>query len=240
MKLKVKPHRKFLGIYRASLEDRSANLATLNLSPSRRVYGERLVEYEGDEYRLWDPYKSKLAAAILKGLPNVPVQPSHKVLYLGAASGTTVSHVSDIVGAEGCVYCIEFSFRPLRDLIGNVSAFRDNVFPILADARFPERYRMLVEAVDGVYCDIAQPEQARVLADNADMFLREGGWALLVVKARSIDSTEEPSKIFRREVDVLKERGFDVKKVVRLKPYDKAHVMVLAEYALSSSSSIPC
>ena len=233
MKVKVKHHRKFLGVYQASLEDRSVALATLNLTPGRSVYGERLVEHEDNEYRLWDPYKSKLAAAILKGLPTVPIQPGHKVLYLGAASGTTVSHISDIVGAEGCVYCIEFSFRPLRDLIGNVSAFREDVFPILADARFPERYRMLVEAVDGVYCDIAQPEQARVLADNADMFLREGGWALLVVKARSIDSTEEPSRIFRREVDVLKERAFDVKKVVGLRPYDKAHVMVLAEYRLS-------
>ncbi len=229
MRFKVKPHKKFLGIYQV-LENKKKALVTLNLSPGKSVYGERLVEHEDKEYRFWNPYRSKLAAAILKGLPTLPIQPNHKVLYLGAASGTTVSHISDIISAEGCIYSIEFSFRSLRDLIIDVSAFRENVFPILADARFPERYRTLIETVDGIYCDIAQPEQARILADNADMFLREGAWALLVVKARSIDSTEEPSKIFRKEVDILKERAFNVKKVIELRPYDKAHIMVLAEY----------
>lgn len=229
MRFKVKPHKKFLGIYQF-LENKKKTLVTLNLSPGKSVYGERLVVHENKEYRFWNPYKSKLAAAILKGLPTLPIQPDHKVLYLGAASGTTVSHISDIIGAEGCIYCIEFSFRSLRDLIFNVSTFRENVFPILADARFPECYRTLIETVDGIYCDIAQPEQARVLADNADIFLREGAWALFVVKARSIDSTKEPLKIFRREVDILKERAFNVKKVVELKPFDKAHIMVLAEY----------
>ena len=98
-----------------------STLATLNLSPGKNVYGEKLVKHEDDEYRLWDPYKSKLAAALLKGLRTVPIRSGHKVLYIGAASGTTVSHVSDIVGSLGCVYCIEFSFRPLRDLIIKVS-----------------------------------------------------------------------------------------------------------------------
>jgi fibrillarin-like pre-rRNA processing protein len=212
------------------LENRNITFATSNLAPGRSVYGEKLVKYKNNEYRLWDPYKSKLAAALLKGLPKLPIWSGHKVLYIGAASGTTVSHISDIVGDEGSVYCIESAFRPFRDLIGKVSAFRENIFPILADARFPERYRMLVETVDGVYCDIAQPEQARILSDNVDIFLRVGGWVLLAIKARSIDSTEKPSKIYKREVDVLKERGFNVKNVIRLKPYDKAHVMILAEY----------
>jgi fibrillarin-like pre-rRNA processing protein len=230
MKIKVKPHKKLHGIYQVRIDDGRSKLATLNLSPGKSVYGEKLVKHEDSEYRLWDPYKSKLAAALLKGLRTVPIQSGQKVLYIGAASGTTVSHVSDIVGSQGCVYCIEFSFRSLRDLIIDVSTFRENVFPILADARFPERYRILIETVDGIYCDIAQPDQARILADNADMFLRDGAWALLVVKARSIDSTEEPLKIFRREVDILKERAFNVKKVIELRPYAKAHIMVLAEY----------
>ena len=230
MKTKVKPHKKLHGIYQVRIDSGRSTLATLNLSPGKNVYGEKLVKHEDDEYRLWDPYKSKLAAALLKGLRTVPIRSGQKVLYIGAASGTTASHISDIVGSQGCVYCIEFSFRPLRDLIIKVAPFRKNIFPILADARFPERYRMLVETVDGVYCDIAQPEQARVLADNADIFLQDGGWSLFVIKARSINAIEDPSKIFTREIDVLKNRGFNIEKVIRLKPYDKAHVLVLAEY----------
>jgi fibrillarin-like pre-rRNA processing protein len=230
MKSKVKPYRNIPGIYQVKLDKKRNVLATLNLSPGMSIYEERLIEDHNNEYRLWDPYKSKLAAALLKGLSTIPIQPSQKVLYLGAASGTTVSHISDIVGSEGGVYSIEFSFRPLRDLLIRVSPVRKNVFPILADARFPERYRMLVETVDGVYCDIAQPEQARILADNAEMFLNDQGWILLVIKARSIDAIEKPTMIFKREVEVLKDRGFKVEQVVGLKPYDKAHVLVLAEY----------
>ncbi|MFH0897722.1 MAG: fibrillarin-like rRNA/tRNA 2'-O-methyltransferase [Candidatus Bathyarchaeota archaeon] len=228
MNVTVKPHHKMAGVYSVELETGNTSLATLNLTPGKTVYGERLVEDEGREYRLWDPYKSKLAAAILKKLPNMPINPSCVVLYLGAASGTTVSHISDIVGARGHVYAVEFSPRSLRELISNLSS-RMNVFPILADARTPSHYRPLVEKVEVVYCDIAQPEQARVLADNADTFLKEEGSALLAIKARSIDSARKPEKVFREEVNVLKKRGLSVKAMIPLEPYDRDHAMALAE-----------
>jgi fibrillarin-like pre-rRNA processing protein len=182
------------------------------------------------EYRLWDPFRSKLAAAMLKGLETVPIQLAHKVLYLGAASGTTASHVSDIVGEKGHVYCIEFASRVIRELVNNVCAFRLNMSPILADARVPERYSMLVGKVDDVYCDIAQPEQARVLADNADLFLVDGGWIMLAIKAQSIDVTKDPSEVYKREIETLENRGFRIEEVVHLEPYDKAHVMIVAQH----------
>jgi len=228
MNVTVKPYHKMAAVYSVRLEDGNVSLATLNLAPGKTVYGERLVEDEGREYRLWDPYKSKLAAAILKGLPSMPIRPGCGVLYLGAAAGTTVSHVSDIVGVEGRVYAVEFSPRSLRDLISNLSC-RVNVLPILADARSPWSYRLLVEKVDVVYCDIAQPEQAKVLADNVDMFLKEGGSALLAIKARSIDSTKRPGRVFIEEVNVLKRRRLKVSATIPLEPYDRDHVMVLAE-----------
>lgn len=229
MAVDVKPHPRFSGVYWATLEDRSRRLVTLNLAPGKNVYGERLVRFRGEEYRLWDPYRSKLAAAILKGLETVPIQPNHKVLYLGAASGTTASHVSDIVGEGGHVYCVEFAARAIRELVNNVCAFRYNMSPVLADARLPEHYLTLVGKVDNIYCDIAQPEQARVLADNADLFLVDGGWVMLAVKAQSIDVTKEPSEIYEQEINIMKARGFQVKEVVHLEPYDKAHAMIVAK-----------
>ncbi len=229
MAVNVKPHPTFYGIYWATLEDNSKRLATKNLVLRRKVYGERLITYEREEYRVWDPFRSKLAAAILKGLKIVPVQQAHKVLYLGAASGTTASHVSDIVGESGHVYCVEFAPRAIRELVHNVCTFRHNMAPILADARLPERYSTLVEKVDNIYCDIAQPEQARILADNADLFLKAHGWVMLVVKARSIDVTKEPSIVYRGETETLKDRNFLVRDVVHLEPYDKAHAMVVAQ-----------
>ena len=129
--VKVKPHSKFKEIYLVMLEDGAQRLATRNLTLGLTVYGERLIRFKSVEYRVWDAFRSKLAAAILKGVQTVPIEPSSKVLYLGAASGTTASHVSDIVGESGHVYCVEFASRSIRDLVNNVATYRPNISPLL-------------------------------------------------------------------------------------------------------------
>jgi fibrillarin-like pre-rRNA processing protein len=229
VRIRVRPHPKFEGVYQVALDDGLHRLATRNLSPGRSVYGERLVKFKGVEYRVWDAFRSKLAGAILKGLQNVPIKPGHRVLYLGAASGTTPSHVSDIVGETGHVYCVEFASRSIRDLINNVIAYRANMSPFLEDARLPQKYAMFIQGkVDDVYCDVAQPEQAKVLADNADLLLKTQGWVMFAVKAQSIDVTKEPSAVYQQEIKVLKTRGFKIDEIVGLEPYDKAHAMIVA------------
>lgn len=227
--VRVEPFKGLKGVYQV-LGVKPRRVATRNLTPGRQVYGEKLIDYKGVQYRLWDPYRSKFSAAILRGLRGVPIGEGSKILYLGAATGTTSSHVSDIVGEEGVVYCVEFSARALRELIGHVARYRRNMVPILADARIPERYRFIVDTVDGIYCDIAQPEQAKVLADNADLYLKRGGFILLAVKARSIDVRRKPKEIYEREISVLKERGFKIRRIVGIEPYHKDHVLVYAVY----------
>jgi fibrillarin-like pre-rRNA processing protein len=228
--VKVKPHPQFPGIYQAFLEDGAQRLATRNLTPGRTVYGERLIRFKKVEYRVWDAFRSKLAAVIIKGVQTVPITLGSKVLYLGAASGTTPSHVSDIIGEQGHVYCVEFASRSLRDLVNNVAAYRLNMSPFLEDARFPEKYAMFIpEKVDCIYCDVAQPEQAKLLADNADVLLKPAGWAMLAVKAQSIDVTRDPLAIYKQEAKVLKKRGFKIKEIINLEPYDKAHAMIIAQ-----------
>ncbi len=227
--VKIVPHEKFEGVYVVELEDGSMRLATRNLVPGTRVYGERLFRVGETEYREWNAYRSKLSAAILKGLSDVPIAKGHKVLYLGAATGTTASHVSDIVGYDGRVYAVEFAPRVMRELVA-LCEIRRNIIPILADARFPNSYRIIVEEVDAIYSDVAQPEQAKLVADNAEFFLKRGGYLFLAIKARSVDVTMEPSDVYKREVDTLKNRGFKIIDVVHLEPFDKDHAMVLAVY----------
>jgi len=234
----VEPHQRFSGIYCITFEDGSERLATQNLVLGRAVYGERLVKQGNAEYRTWDPYRSKLAAAILKGLGTVPIQPGHRVLYLGAASGTTASHVSDIIGEEGYVYCVEFAARSIRELVDNVCTYRFNMSPIMADARLPEKYAALVGKVDDIYCDVAQPEQAKILADNADRFLKPQGWAMLAVKAQSIDVTKEPSDVYKQEIRILKSRFFGIEQTVHLEPFDKAHAMIVAQKIVQPLSGL--
>lgn len=228
--LRVKPHPTFKEIYNLTLEDGAKRLGTKNLTPGRSVYHERLIKWKGEEYRVWDAFRSKLAGAIIKGLQTVPLDAGYKVLYLGAASGTTPSHVSDIVGETGQVYCIEFAQRSLRDLVNNVAQFRPNIVPMLEDARKPENYAMFISGkVDLVYCDVAQPEQAKLLADNADCFLKQGGWVMLACKSQSIDVTMAPADVYKQEAGILRKRGYEVKEIVELDPYDIAHAMIVAQ-----------
>jgi fibrillarin-like pre-rRNA processing protein len=218
-------HERFKSVYWVELEDGTRRLATVNLAKGTQVYGERLVEVEGVEYRLWDPYRSKLAAAILKDIRENPINPGKLVLYLGAASGTTPSHVSDLVGPSGCVYCVEISSRPLRDLLV-VCSRRPNMTPILADARQPHSYCPLVGEVDVIYQDIAQPDQTDILLANARTFLREEGYAVLALKARSIDATREPRDVFRDEVEKI-EGEMEILDAKVLDPYEKDHAMLV-------------
>jgi fibrillarin-like pre-rRNA processing protein len=228
--VKVVPHDCHLGVYWFTQKEGSSRLATQNLASGRTVYRETLVKVGAIEYRIWDPFRSKLAAAIYRGLKTMVVKPSDKVLYLGASTGTTASHISDIVGSSGVVYCVEFAERVMRELVSNVASYRPNIIPLLADVRYPETYRAIVEKVDLIYCDVAQPEQAKILADNADLFLKKGGKGLLAIKARSIDVTENPSTIFKRETQILIERNLMKTEALKLEPYDRDHSLVVTEY----------
>jgi len=171
--------------------------------PGESVYNEKRisVEVNGEkvEYRVWNPYRSKIAASVVGGISETGIAPGSKVLYLGGASGTTVSHVSDIIGPTGTVYAVEFSHRVGRDLV-NMAKKRTNVVPIVHDARKPNDYRFLVGMVDLVFADVAQPDQARIISENAHMYLKNGGKFLISLKANCIDSTNEPEVVFANEV----------------------------------------
>ena len=217
------------GIYRLRIDDRE-HLATLNLAPGVSVYGERRIEVGGWEYRLWNPHRNKLAAALLRGLSPMPIAPGMRVLYLGTASGTNCSHVSDIVGVEGHVWGVEIAPRSMRDFLERVVRYRANVSPILGDARKPEGYSALVPLVDVVYADVAQPDQAAIVVRNAQLFLKSGGWVLMAIKSRSVDVTRPPEEVYEEQVGELKTSGFEVLEVVELEPYERDHAMALARY----------
>ena len=181
------------------------------------------------EYRVWNPFRSKLGAAIVGGIENVYMEPGSKVLYLGAASGTTVSHVSDLVGETGVVYAVEFSKRVGRDLV-NMARRRPNIIPIIDDARYPKRYRMLVGMVDVIFADVAQPDQARILGLNAKYFVKNGGHFVISIKANCIDSTLPAEAAFAKEVQRLKDEKFKPKEQLTLEPYERDHAVVTGFY----------
>lgn len=216
------------GIYELDIDDRKM-LATKNMIPGTTVYGERLISDDGTEYRQWDPSRSKLGAMVLKNF-DIPLEADSTVLYLGAASGTTVSHVSDIL-TDGLVYAVEFSPRTMRDMI-QLCDQRPNIIPILADANKPQSYAHIVEKVDVIFQDVAQPNQAEIAAINSKYFLEEDGHLMLSIKSRSIDTVASPKKIFKEEVRKL-ESGFDIEFEVlerkELDPFHEDHLGLVAQ-----------
>ena len=210
-------------------------LCTKNMVPGESVYGEKRVSVENEgektEYRVWNPFRSKLGAGILGGLDSIWMKPGSKVLYLGAASGTTVSHVSDIVGPEGVVYAVEFSHRSGRDLV-NMAKKRPNIVPIIEDARHPAKYRMIVGMVDCVFADVAQPDQARIVAINSHYFLKNEGHFVISIKANCIDSTVPAEAVFAREVKKLQEENFKPTEQLTLEPYERDHAIVVGGYRM--------
>lgn len=207
----------FEGVYQID-----SQITTRNLNPSIKVYDERLIQLEDNEYRTWDPRRSKLSAAILNGLDTFPFKQGSKVLYLGASAGTTPSHISDICKG-GLIYCVEFSPRMMRELI-EVCRARENMIPILDDATKPYNYMNLVQKVDVIYSDVAQPNQSELFMDNMHFYLKENGIGILMVKSRSIDVTKKPNKVFKEEESKLKTSGFKIIQKIKLDPYEKDHM----------------
>ncbi|CAG8615804.1 18740_t:CDS:2 [Acaulospora morrowiae] len=233
-KVIIEPHR-HLGVFVARGKEDA--LVTKNLVSGESVYGEKRISVEGAdgvkvEYRVWNPFRSKLAAGILGGVDDIYIAPGKKVLYLGAASGTTVSHVADIVGPEGIVYAVEFSHRSGRDLI-NVAKKRTNVIPIIEDARHPQKYRMLINMVDVIFADVAQPDQARIIALNAHHFLKNNGNIVISIKANCIDSTVDAETVFAREVKKLQAEYIKPLEQLSLEPYERDHALVIGRYIRS-------
>lgn len=210
-------------------DKRLGNRRARELTRTPRSVDDPAEEGKKIEYRVWNPFRSKIAAAVLGGVDNIWVKPGAKVLYLGAASGTSVSHVSDIVGPTGTVYAVEFSHRSGRDLI-NMAKKRPNVVPIVEDARMPLKYRMLVGMVDVVFADVAQPDQARIVSLNSSYFLKVGGHFIISIKASCIDSTAAPEAVFASEVNKLKKDNFKPQEQVTLEPYERDHAVVIGTY----------
>jgi fibrillarin-like pre-rRNA processing protein len=152
-----------------------------------------------------------------------------KILYLGIASGTTASHFSDLIGRAGLIYGVEIAERPMRDLI-KIAEARQNIIPILADARLPKRYAALIfEKVDCVYEDIADPDMVKILIRNVRAFLKPASWAMMAIKSQSIDVVKSPRQVYAECLKEL-ERHFDIVDKVELDPYQKAHLFVVMRW----------
>ncbi len=213
---------KFNGIF-----TQGKNIFTKNLIPKQKVYGEKLVEINGIEYRQWNPFKSKYCAAIANGLKKNIFEKNSTILYLGSAEGTTVSHVSDIVGDNGEIYCVDISTIAMQKLTA-LSEIRQNILPILADAGNIKEYQEYFEdKVDSIFIDISQRDQIEIFLKNS-VFLKSGSYGGISLKTRSISQSEKISEILEKEKQKLI-KDFEIEQIINLEPFEKQHYFILVK-----------
>lgn len=202
---------------------------TKSLVPGKTFFDEPVTKVKGNQYRRISPKRSKLAAALAKGCQQFGLDDGSVVLYLGASHGYTPSFMSDIVGAQGLLFCVEFSPSVAKDLV-LLCEQRNNMVPLLADATQPDSYRTRITAVDIVYQDIAQREQLKVFLENCRKFLKPGGFAMLALKARSVDATKKPGTIFHgAKEEIERQKDFTLVDYRELEPYEKDHAFFVVK-----------
>lgn len=226
-KTEIRNHPKFYNVFISGPKGR-LKLYTKNLDKGNRIYGEKLVLYKGIEYREWDPYRSKLAALLLESPMSNFLSEDLNCLYLGASSGTTVSHISDIA-ESGVIYSVEFAERSIRQLIQNTSR-RKNIIPILEDARYPQNYaKSIFSNIDLIYQDVSQPNQAEIALTNCNYYLKKNGLLILAIKSQSIDSIQKSEIIYAQEKKVLEKAGYNILESINIHKYAANHIALIVK-----------
>lgn len=223
--MEIRKHPRLNGVFISGPPEK-LKLYTKNLVPGTTVYGEKLFILNMVEYREWSPYRSKIAALILERPDNDFTSKTLNCLYLGASSGTTISHLSDIL-TKGIIYGVEFAERSIRQLIQNTSN-RKNIIPILGDARFPESYaNQIFSEIDLIYQDVAQPNQAEIAIANAKYYLKENGLLIIAIKSQSIDSVVKSEKVYAHEKDLLNKAGYEILESINIHKYAANHLTLI-------------
>ena len=209
--------------------EKNGRLFTQNLKGCKgiKVYNEKLITYKNKEFRSWTPYRSKLSAAIFYGLKDINITSDSQILYLGAATGTTVSHISDIA-KDGTVYAVERSPVAVKKLL-QLSKKRQNIIPILSDANHPDRYSIIVPTVDIVYQDISQRNQSEIFIRNVMRYLKKDGQGIIMVKARSIDISMKPKQVYKLVTEDLEEHGLTIINLIDISRYEKDHTAIVTQ-----------
>lgn len=208
------------------LRPEGKNWLTLSLVPGQKVYGERLITEGKNVWREWNPFRSKLAAGLCSGLKELPIEEGNIVLYLGSAEGTTVSHVSDLVGEGGLVVGVDVSPKAMVTFAGLVES-RSNILPVLGDASMPEDYaKELGEfSADVIVQDVSQKNQAEIFVRNMEALGKKGTQGLLVIKSRSVDFSKPPEQVLAAELKIIK-KHYSVLQIVNLNLFEKGHFLI--------------
>ena len=210
------------GIY-----EEEGKIYTINNTDKNKYYDESILIYEDNFYREWNPYKSKISASIKKNLKEIPICGESIILYLDSSSGTTVSHISDVL-KKGKIFAVDSSKEMMKKFMKLVYN-RKNIFPVLESARNYKKYDIPSNTnIDLIIQDVACVDQVDILINNSDYYLKSGGKVLMSIKTQSIDSIKKPGVVIEEQKEILKCK-FKILQTLNLEPFEKNHWLLLME-----------
>ena len=205
-------------------------LATLNNADVNKIYNEKLIEMDGKQYNIWNPYTSKLAAAIVNGMEIFPILKKTQILYFDTTVDKTLNHISDIIGVNGRIFVVRDIIENSKKFLEDDSNNRTNVVSITQEKKsIPAKFVPNIETVNVVYVDIAQNNETDVAIQNCKNYLINGGFLMLVVPTRKIDFANNPDRQNLEERQKL-QSSFEIIQQINLTDFFKEHSMIIAKY----------
>ena len=122
----------------------------------------------------WNPYTSKLAAALFSGMEIFPIKLASKIFYFDDYSTITLEHISNIINNEGIVYF-------LKNIENKQILNFTNVKIINCDIDNHDYFIELQEEIDVAYLDLSTDEKLNSIIKNCKIILKQNGFLVLVL-----------------------------------------------------------
>ena len=220
-------------------------LATKNMVKGTKTRKEKIVIVNNEEFLEWNPYKSKLAAAIRNGLQILPIIKNSKVVCINLLEESTILHISNIVGSNGSVFVIDIN-KNKKSFLNKLVNTHKNIIPIYDTVDELSFSSSITGKVDALYVDIPESEQIETIVEKYGSLLKNEGFLMLIAKKDDNAIIENDiagwmaeqraglNKI--REITTKLKSQFEIIQEINLglnygmRPYHKFYAFILAQY----------
>ena len=234
---------KEIRIFQIQIGDKE-QLATKNIVEGTKTHKEKIVIVNDEEFLEWNPYKSKLAAAIRNGLQILPIIKNSKVVCINLLEESTMLHISNIVGSGGSVFVIDVN-KNKKSFLNKLVDTHKNIIPIYDAADELSFSSSITGKVDALYVDLPESEQIEQIVEKYGSLLKNEGFLMLVTKKddailendiagwmaeqrAGFDKIREITTKLKSQFEIIQEINLGVNYV--MEPYHRLHAFILAQY----------
>ena len=219
-------------------------LATKNMVKGTKTRKEKIVIVNNEEFLEWNPYKSKLAAAIRNGLQILPIIKNSKVVCINLPEESTILHISNIVGSGGSVFVIDVN-KNKKSFLNKLVNTHKNIIPIYDTVDELSFSSSITGKVDALYVDIPESEQIEQIVEKYGSLLKNEGFLMLVTKKddailendivgwmaeqrAGLNKIREITAKLKSQFEIIQEINLGIN--YAMEPYHKLHAFILAQY----------